>query len=263
MRYMKKTLMALVLAATAVSGSAMAWTANGTGGTMEFGGTLTPQNIITPWEVKVGAPVTTLNADIVKGVNFVDIPVTTAIPVLGIRTINKTPFVGKTGIAPQIDFKRGVNLDSFAAGVTTLTLPVVDTDNPTTEIGSMTTKFAAAGRNSAIALDGSAHGNRDLYASTAGMAFFGGLPKSGNSVASSAITLINSISAEYSANYTAQSANDLTPVETAFTDSNYKSSAYYGAGIQAGSTIRVTLKAPAANDAIKWKAVMPVTVSYQ
>ncbi|HEI3186174.1 TPA: hypothetical protein SI321_005057, partial [Escherichia coli] len=52
---MKKTLIALAVAASAaVSGSAMAWTANGTGGSVELGGTLNPVEKVTPWEVKVG-----------------------------------------------------------------------------------------------------------------------------------------------------------------------------------------------------------------
>ncbi|ENK8257946.1 hypothetical protein AB4C84_004676, partial [Escherichia coli] len=47
---MKKTLIALAVAASAaVSGSAMAWTANGTGGSVDLGGTLTPVTKATPW----------------------------------------------------------------------------------------------------------------------------------------------------------------------------------------------------------------------
>ncbi|WNI88069.1 F4 family fimbrial subunit [Citrobacter portucalensis] len=51
---MKKTLIALVLTATAVSGSAMAWTANGTGGSMEFGGTIAVTKV-PQWLVQMGA----------------------------------------------------------------------------------------------------------------------------------------------------------------------------------------------------------------
>ncbi|HCN8216144.1 TPA: hypothetical protein N6448_004795, partial [Escherichia coli] len=73
---MKKTLIALAVAASAVvSGSAMAWTANGDGGSVDLGGTLTPTDVMTPWEVKVGAAVNDLNAAIRKGDTKVDIPV--------------------------------------------------------------------------------------------------------------------------------------------------------------------------------------------
>ncbi|MWN89069.1 hypothetical protein GQN24_29560, partial [Escherichia coli] len=98
---MKKTLIALAVAASAaVSGSAMAWTANGTGGSVDLGGTLTPVNVITPWEVKVGAAVNGLDASIRKGDTGADIPVKKAISVLGIRTIKSAVFTGQQGISP-------------------------------------------------------------------------------------------------------------------------------------------------------------------
>ncbi|EJN2318881.1 hypothetical protein NPL52_004738, partial [Escherichia coli] len=78
---MKKTLIALAVAASAaVSGSAMAWTANGTGGSVDLGGTLTPVEKVTPWEVKVGDAVTGLDAQIQKGQKVVDVAVNKAIP---------------------------------------------------------------------------------------------------------------------------------------------------------------------------------------
>ena len=67
---MKKTLIALAVAASAVvSGSAMAagWEQNGTGGSVDLGGTLTPVEKATPWEVKVGDAVTGLDGQIQKG----------------------------------------------------------------------------------------------------------------------------------------------------------------------------------------------------
>ncbi|EGJ4498914.1 hypothetical protein INB87_004741, partial [Escherichia coli] len=69
---MKKTLIALAVAASAaVSGSAMAWTANGTGNSVELGGTLTPVEKVSPWEVKTGDAVTGLDAPIQKGQKIV------------------------------------------------------------------------------------------------------------------------------------------------------------------------------------------------
>lgn len=124
---MKKTLIALAVAASAaVSGSAMAWTANGTGGSVDLGGTLTPIEKVTPWEAKVGDAVTGLDAQIHKGDTKVDIPVKTAISVLGIRTAQKAAFQGQAGIAPQIDFKGAVAYEKFSGSVTDLTLSVTD-----------------------------------------------------------------------------------------------------------------------------------------
>ncbi|EOK2317588.1 hypothetical protein ACXAQL_004570 [Escherichia coli] len=66
---MKKTFIALVVAASAaVSVSAMAagWEQNGSGGSVDMSGTLTPVEKVTPWEVKVGDAVTGLDAQIQK-----------------------------------------------------------------------------------------------------------------------------------------------------------------------------------------------------
>lgn len=53
--FMKKTLIVLAVTASVMtSGSAMAWTLNGSGGSVELGGTLTPAEKVTLWEVKTG-----------------------------------------------------------------------------------------------------------------------------------------------------------------------------------------------------------------
>ncbi len=74
---MKKTLIALAVAASAVvSGSAMAaWTANGGGGQVEIGGSLTPVTKATPWETAVGAAVTNLNGQVQKNDTKLEITV--------------------------------------------------------------------------------------------------------------------------------------------------------------------------------------------
>ncbi|EPA2893684.1 hypothetical protein ACQ1UY_000513 [Escherichia coli] len=126
---MKKTLIALAVAASAVvSGSAMAagWEQNGTGTDVVLGGTLTPVAKVTPWEVKTGDAVTNLDAQVQKGQTSVTVSVNQAIPVLGIRTASTTPFQGKAGISPQIDYDGAVDVGGFSAGVTTLTLNVTD-----------------------------------------------------------------------------------------------------------------------------------------
>lgn len=104
---MKKTLIALAVAASAaVSGSAMAWTANGTGNSVDLGGTLTPVEKVTPWEVKTGAAVTGLDAQVTQGQTMVDVAVKKAIPVLGIRTqeVGKS-FPAQAGINPAITIR--------------------------------------------------------------------------------------------------------------------------------------------------------------
>lgn len=105
---MKKTLIALAVAASAaVSGSAMAWTANGSGGSVNLGGALTPVEKLTPWEVKVGAAVNGLNGSIQKGATTVEIPANQNIPVLAIR--NNAVFNGQSGIVPAINYGGAIN----------------------------------------------------------------------------------------------------------------------------------------------------------
>jgi len=256
---MKKTLIALALAATAVSGSAMAWTSDGTGGSMEFSGTLTPE-AVTPWEVLVGPAVSNLNANIESGTKIATIPVNTAIPVLGIRTALSQAFQGATGITPQIDYQGAINTSQFTNGVTTLTLEVKDTSDA--KIGVLTAPLSAAALYSAST---GITGQNSLVAESAGRAFFGGLSTGSGAAqgSSAAKALMNSINADFLANYVAQGGESSDLVTSAFTVSSAKYSGAYGAGIVAGATAQLTLDNAAAGDAIAWKASLPITVSYQ
>lgn len=257
---MKKTLIALALAATAVSGSAMAWTSSGTGGSMEFSGTLTPAENVTPWEVLVGAAVSNLNAEIKTGSKIASIPVNTAVPVLGIRTALSQAFQGATGITPQIDYKGAIDTSKFTNGVTTLTLDVKDTSDA--KIGVLTAPLSAAAVQSYLG------GNQySIYAYAAGNAFWGGLSTTNTGAAqgsSAAKALINSINADFMAKYITQGGEERSgSVGGSFTSTSSTYSAAYGAGIVAGATAQLTLDNPAASDAIAWKASLPITVSYQ
>lgn len=260
---MKKTLIALALAATAVSGSAMAWTSSGTGGSVEFSGTLTPEGSGTPWEVLVGAAVSNLNADIKTGATIVDIPVTTAIPVMGIRTAVKEAFAGKPGIRPQIDYKGAIDASKFAAGVTTLTLDVKDTSNA--KIGVLTAPLSAAAVTSWTGVGNP--GQYSQYASSNSRAYWGGLSTTDNGAAqgaSAAKALVNSINPDFMANYVTQEANESANIlGTDFSVAGNTYSSAYGAGIVAGAKVKLTLDTPAARNAIAWSASLPITVSYQ
>ncbi|EKO1151720.1 hypothetical protein PX578_004419, partial [Escherichia coli] len=135
---MKKTLIALVVASSAVSGSAMAagWEENGSGSSVELGGTLTPTTMETPWEVKTGNAVTDLNAQIQKGQRVVNISTNESIPVLGIRTKQNTAFNGQQGITPQIDYQGKVTFsESSNWGESLVNLDIFD--NSSNKIGSL------------------------------------------------------------------------------------------------------------------------------
>lgn len=263
---MKKTLIALAVAASAVvSGSAMAaWTANGTGGNFEVGGTLTPVEKMTPWEVKVGGA-TVLNSNIQKGQSAIDIPVEKAIPILGIRVADssKKAFNGGGGITPNIDFRGAVDLAAFSKGTTSLRLNVKNSSDQ--EIGTLTTQFSA-GAEYARYNEKTKKGEKyNLYQKSSGELFFGGLGKNADSIPSNAWSLAKALDPEFVANY-----NDfgVTTVSPSFygdvLNPTFKYNAFYGAGIEKGKTIKVTLSAPVNGaDAIAWKASWPITVTYQ
>ncbi|MDC6785535.1 hypothetical protein [Escherichia coli] len=257
---MKKTLIALAVAASAaVSGSAMAWTANGTRGSVDLGGTLKPVEKITPWEVKVGAAANGLNADIRKGDTKVNVLVKNAIPVLGIRTVEAKPFQGQSGIAPQIDFKGAVAYQQFSNGETKLTLPV--TDNAGAPIGNLVAPFIAGAKYSVTGPD--ANSLYFMAAGQAGEAYYGGLPTSKSVI--SDMSRVDVIDDEFAAKFVGQ-GQALTGkgYSNSFANTKHKYSSYYGSGIEKGKNITITLKQAASGDAlIQWKASLPVTISYQ
>ncbi|MEE7095207.1 hypothetical protein Q0S81_28350 [Escherichia coli O10] len=258
---MKKTLIALAVAASAaVSGSAMAWTANGTGGSVDLGGTLTPVEKVTPWEVKVGDAVTGLDGQIQKGQQNIDVAVNKVIPVLGIRTIESKAFIGKSGIAPQIDFKGAINTANFSQSVTTLTLDVKN--DKAQKIGRLQAPLFAGAEYS---FKGPNSGKLYMSGNNAGDAFYGGLGKNGQTIGSDVQNRVRALDSEYLAHYDEQgtSYNGHAPTANNFSDTAYSFSAYYGAGIEANSVIKIALDAPAGADVIAWKASLPVTVSYQ
>lgn len=263
---MKKTLIALAVSVSAVvSGSAMAWTADGSGGTLAMGGTLTPPPRVTPWEVQVGTSVSNLDANFTAGNATVTIPVKTTIPVLGIRTKTDTPFRGHGsagGNRPVINYNNAVAVDNFNAGYTTLTLEVTDTAGQ--RIGVLTSRFgAAAGR----AWAGNSGVLSPMFASHDGFAFWGGVGETANSVAANPRTLAESLFPGVTDNFNLMNGREnwLNPEQENFYDPAKRFSGFYGAGIGAGENITLTLdNAPAAgNTSIVWKASMPIVVTYK
>lgn len=262
---MKKTLIALAVAASAaVSGSAMAWTANGTGSSVDLGGTLTPADVITPWEVKVGAAANGLDAKIRKGDTKVDIPVENAIPVLGIRVADATwkAFWGQPGIAPTIDYHGAINVNDFSRGEVPMTLDVKNAQDQ--KIGSLTVNLSAGAEYARYNPSTDQGEKYELYQNGEGELFFGGLGTNSDAVHPSSWTLANSLDPEFVANYNDFGVSQLSNPyygDVGNTELNY--SAFYVSGVEQGKTIKITLEQPAASDAIAWKASLPVTVSYK
>ncbi|EDS6428729.1 hypothetical protein XS46_004360 [Salmonella enterica subsp. enterica] len=258
---MKKTLIALAVAASAVvSGSAMAWTGGGNGGSLELGGTLAPQDKYIPWETSVGAAVSDLNAQIIKGEKVVSISHTSTIPVLGIRNV-ANGFTGLPLIDPQIDYKGAVDASQFMAdGKGQVYLNATVNDDKGNKIGTLKTILRA------VAQANNGFGsNVMLYASSADVGFFGGLPQSAEGVFDSADAYVFArsvfpgIAETWSDNGTAYASGT---GQFDFSSAGYTYHAYYASGIPQDANLVITLDQPAASDAIKWHVSLPITVSY-
>ncbi|ENF8269132.1 hypothetical protein ABRC84_003723 [Salmonella enterica] len=264
---MKKTLVALALAATTVSGSAMAWQANSTGGSLELGGTLTPQANVTPWEVLIGSAVNDINASIRAGNTSVDTVISKPITILGIRTqVSKTQtFAGSVGAAlnPVIDFGGAINTSQFQNGVTPLSLDIRNSkDNAT--IGRLTVPMLAGAMASYDATaDGGEKTFYSVYSDGQG-GFMGGLSDKKAGALIDIRPRLNAINPDFSANFNEQGAGIHTSAPLGINFNNIAQySGFYGAGIEAGQIMKLTLDAPATSDTIQWKASLPIVVSYQ
>lgn len=253
---MKKTLIALAVAASAVvSSSAVAWTPDGNGGSFELGGTLTPSTqTTTPWEVKVGDGISDLDAEIQSGQTLVSIPLPKDALVLGVRSFKD--FFGGVGISPQLDYSGAIDTDTFSAGLADLQLAVKDDTG--TEIGTLSTKIAAGAQLSSLTRNNFA----TIFATQSGSAFWGGIPRDKDSVISGEelATRLDSTVLDYytkDASYTHVTARDQN-----FSDTDEEFSAFYVSGLLTDNPLTIQLwSAPA--DAVRWSASLPITVSYQ
>ncbi|EQA8868662.1 hypothetical protein ACX9P6_004833, partial [Citrobacter braakii] len=245
---MKKTLVALALAATTVSGSAMAWQANGTGGSLELGGTFTPTKKDTPWEILIGPSNTSFNVAVSETETVMDIPVVTPISILGIRTQvpNNSTFTGSPGIAPQINYGSAIDIDGFNRGVTSLKLDIHNVKSGS-KIGLLTTKIYAVSESSQTG-NGEA-GRKSLIGAKLGDAFYGGLGKRSGTV-DEGVAIINTINPEYTAHYNTQGAPGYEASPDRLEKTNAKYSAFYGAGVKKGENLRITLDAAVGNEVV-------------
>lgn len=271
--FMKKTLIAMTVAASAVvSGSAMAgsWVTNGTGGTFEMSGTLVAE-VGNPWEVYVGDAVSGLDAVVVAGQSVFDITTSQPIPVLGIRvadatskTFSVSSFSGGSGFNPQIDFNGAVDTAAFAGGVSTLTLELTDTTGQ--RIGEMTAPFTAVAASSYQNTTTGSASSYPLYSSSSSYAFFGGLGTTSSSAVSDPVSVAEQIDSSFTANFENFNKSFTSKFySVSFNGSSANSiySGFYGSGIQSGSTIEITLDSPATGTSdIQWKASLPITVTY-
>ncbi|MEB7100051.1 hypothetical protein NEM56_26045, partial [Escherichia coli] len=130
-----------------------------------------------------------------------------------------------------------VDINGFNNGVTTVTLSVQDVSG--SAIGTMTAPFSAAALSSWSTHDG---GYKALYAADDSDSFYGGLGKNADAVRNNeALGLISALSSDFVTKWKQQGEmQSETGVET-FTDSNATFFGVYGAGIEKGKAITITL----------------------
>lgn len=266
---MKKTLIALSVAASAVvSGSSMAavgeWTPGSEGGSFEMSGTLVVTGTSTnPWEVKVANAVSGLTGELKAGETEATIGVLSKhASVLSIRTIAEQAFNGANGITPQIDYGEAVDLDSFDAGLTKLTLDVYN--DASQKIGVMKADFFAGAVYSMN--DRGYKGAYSLMASEAGQAFYGGVAKSkGGSLGYNSLTSkmmeIDHTALEH---FDVQGAPVVDTADTGTFKTPYVTySGAYTSAIPYGETsIKITLDEPMGSEDVNWHASLPIIVTY-
>ncbi|EGK6377623.1 fimbrial protein, partial [Salmonella enterica] len=189
------------------------------------------------------------------------IPVNHPIPVLAIRTQTKEPFHGDAEFAPQIDFHDALDINNFFdSAVAPVVLDVKTQDGK--QIGVMYFNMLAVGVSSYKTPD-QGGANTVMIAPNAGDGFYGGLGKSLKKADGLIPRIQNIFGSELAANYTDQGTGSRAPARETFDDKNATFSGYYGAGIEAGQSIKLVLDREAAgNEPIKWHASLPVTVSY-
>lgn len=254
---MKKTLIALAVAASAVvSGSAMAWTANGSGGSVEIGGALNPVDKVTPWEVATGAAVKNIDAQIQKTQSAVQVNVPKSVPVLAIRSVARDGFVGKAGISPQIEMGWIDGKWNVANSAVNGTVDLLN--DAGAKIGKATLALQVVGVASKVGVEDVQY---LMYAPEKGAGFYGGLPKTKPST--DIRPIIKAAWPDIDVNYR-EGAKWVPESWTRFDDVNFKFSAYYGSVVPENSKINMKLDTPASGDApIKWKINLPVSVIYQ
>ncbi|HEA8350635.1 TPA: fimbrial protein [Escherichia coli] len=255
---MKKTLIALALTASAVSGIAHAWTNGDFNGSVDLGGTITPDIVTGPWEVKAGSNLTGLDATVASGATSVNITLPSDSLVLGIRSTGW--FTGQAGISPQISYAGSIG-NTFENGKVDLTLNVKDSSTDQ-EIGVLTTKLTTAGVVSRVRPAGEETHN--MYAANAGEGFFGGLSLSHDSstLHNAPVDLANKLDSTILDNWEQKGDSFGSNIPATFDNVNAQFNSFYVSGLETSDNVSIQLNEALTTD-VEWKASLPITVSYQ
>ncbi|MDS1718063.1 fimbrial protein, partial [Escherichia coli] len=229
---------------------------------VELGGTLTPAPNVTPWEVRSGSAVTNLDATIKKGKTTVDLHTNNDNPieVLTIRPKVKKAFLGAPNITPQIDYHGAIDVAKFSNGKAPLTLDVKDESGA--KIGKLETTVSVEAFRSVLNHRTGGGNAAAVYAKSAGHAFYGGVGRTPSSI--SEVIRCGEITDAHE-HYDTQDGRRFPPVEATFSPDSFiiTYSGVYVSYIAHDQVIKITLdKAVDGDTPIKWKASLPVTVTY-
>lgn len=283
---MKKTLIALAVAASAaVSGSAMAasWVEGGSGGDVNFGGSITvPNNVTWMWLLGDGkTDFANKNSEMTDSGKKLVITAANDIPILvgklknGIQGSDFT----QTGTIPQIAFLSGgsqVTPEYSNSGGLSLTVKLLDKTS-SAELGSLKINGRSAGAIAMKSLDGAyrmygiGNSNNELFkgglSPVRSQAVWGGRSTSevvekfgGPSVADIQQMVkdyVNDPSAVFSDENNTWGINRSS--DTDMTIPAYSIS--YGFGVEQGSTLEATFTNPVTSTT-EWKAPLTVSITY-
>ncbi|EAQ0971134.1 hypothetical protein EYT96_21370 [Salmonella enterica] len=258
---MKKISVIFFMTATALSGSAMAWTAGNDTGNLVLGGKLTPVVSNSPWEIMVGSP-QNFNSVVPIGDTKVVLLPTKPINLVSIRTRSDKAFTGQRGITPQLDFQ-GALAGWINSTVATNRMVLEVKDSRGNRIGELSSGFRSAAIFSYKAKTTPAF-QASMHSTKVGDAFWGGLGSSNQVIqrADDAKGMINHINPEVLAKYDDQGGTSIDySIDGNFSSPAYQYSSAYAAGII--NELELALDAPATGSTVKWKAFLPITVSYQ
>ncbi|AOV97077.1 hypothetical protein A9798_08930 [Edwardsiella hoshinae] len=270
---MKKTMIALGIAISAVSGVAHAWTNGEFSGAVDIGGTVTPPPV-SPWQWKMGAPITGMDTswDRLSASNKVTFNMTTPKPLLMGKL--ETPTIGGPGLAPQVMWQdaKGQNINiNFSAtnneSSGSFSVPVMDGAG-TSELGTAVLKIHSYGLMAkANTADNVGVNYQPLRGGVAGDVGFGMIPSQYNGIkqeANATLAAINSLAGEeIFTEAMKQGATVKNQAASAtFTSPLSKNTAALVAGFESGDSIVVTF-AQRPTSTTKWKIPLSATVTHQ
>ncbi|MII50054.1 fimbrial protein [Salmonella enterica subsp. enterica serovar Bredeney] len=280
---MKKALIALAVAASAVSGMAHAWTNGDFNGSVDIGGSITADDYRQKWSWAVGSDINGFGSaltDLTEGGTKLTITVSGNKPILLGKTTEAfaTPVDAGVGAKPQITFTdyegQTVALQyehNNKDGLGYFVLPMKNTDG--TKIGSLKANVAYAGAAS-VGKDGQGYigslSERDWSIFKGGLGAYGSASVlDGGDAAAERTALFGSLSqAEMLQQIQAVNAGvSGLDSRTGSIDENMKYtdgtvvSAAYALGIVSGQTLEATFD-QAVTTSTQWSAPLNVAVSY-